>query len=122
MRRADQGGARLAPTGPRPCGPTTHEAQGRPSPPCSPNGRTGPASASASRRSRCRTGRAGAGAGYEQRIRAGGLPEGGSVRPVEGWDLGRASQTARWGLGTRYGTPEEAERAVLRAGGTVCET
>lgn len=54
---------------------------------------------------------------YEQRFRADGvLPEDGWVRSVEAWDLGRASQMARWGVGARYGTVEEAERAVLRAG------
>ncbi|MFD9405714.1 DUF1266 domain-containing protein [Streptomyces sp. NPDC059989] len=53
---------------------------------------------------------------YEQRFRADGLlAAGGYVRSVEAWDLGRASQMARWGLGTRYGTLEDAERAVLRA-------
>ncbi|MFF3860554.1 DUF1266 domain-containing protein [Streptomyces sp. NPDC002209] len=60
---------------------------------------------------------------YEQRFRADGLlPEGGYVRSVEGWDIGRASQMARWGLGTRYGTLEEAERAVLRAGEAAGDT
>lgn len=54
---------------------------------------------------------------YEQRFRADGLlPEDGWVRSVEGWDHGRASQMARWGLGARYGTLEDAERGVLRAG------
>ncbi|MFD9356687.1 DUF1266 domain-containing protein [Streptomyces sp. NPDC060031] len=54
---------------------------------------------------------------YEQRFRADGLlAEGAWVRSVQGWDHGRASQMARWGLGTRYGTLEDAERAVLRAG------
>ncbi|MGW7317358.1 DUF1266 domain-containing protein [Streptomyces sp. NPDC054865] len=54
---------------------------------------------------------------YEQRFRADGLlPEGGWVRSVAGWDHGRASQMARWGLGARYCTVEDTERAVLRAG------
>ncbi|MEU4729958.1 DUF1266 domain-containing protein [Streptomyces sp. NPDC023588] len=54
---------------------------------------------------------------YEQRFRADGLlPEDGWVRSVEGWDIGRASQMARWGVGCRYGTLHEAEKAVLRAG------
>lgn len=54
---------------------------------------------------------------YEQRFRADGLlPEDGWVRSVEGWDHGRASQMARWGLATRYGTLDDAERGVLRAG------
>lgn len=35
---------------------------------------------------------------------------------MEGWDIGRASQMARWGVGCRYGTVAEAEKAVLRAG------
>lgn len=60
---------------------------------------------------------------YEQRFRADGLlPEEGYVRSVEGWDIGRASQMARWGLGARYGTLEEAEGAVLRAGEVAGET
>ncbi|MEU9372461.1 DUF1266 domain-containing protein [Streptomyces sp. NPDC048255] len=60
---------------------------------------------------------------YEQRFRADGLlPEDGWVRSVEGWDHGRASQMARWGLGTRYGTLHEAERAVLRAGESARQT
>lgn len=54
---------------------------------------------------------------YEQRFRADGLlPEDGWVRSVEGWDHGRASQLARWGLAARYGTLAEAERGVLAAG------
>ncbi|MFE9215348.1 DUF1266 domain-containing protein [Streptomyces lavendulae] len=56
---------------------------------------------------------------YEQRFRADGLlPPDGWVRSVEGWDHGRASQMARWGVATRYGTLEDAERGVLRAGET----
>ncbi|MER6212707.1 DUF1266 domain-containing protein [Streptomyces sp. NPDC001674] len=54
---------------------------------------------------------------YEQRFRADGLlPEDGWVRSVRAWDYGRASQMARWGVAARYGTLQEAERAVLRAG------
>ncbi|MCX5196182.1 DUF1266 domain-containing protein [Streptomyces sp. NBC_00249] len=54
---------------------------------------------------------------YEQRFRADGLlPEDGWVRSALAWDQGRASQMARWGLGARYGTLEDAERGVLRAG------
>lgn len=54
---------------------------------------------------------------YEQRFRADGLlPDGGWVRSAEAWDYGRASQMARWGVATRYGTLQDAERAVIRAG------
>ncbi|MER6521373.1 MULTISPECIES: DUF1266 domain-containing protein [unclassified Streptomyces] len=54
---------------------------------------------------------------YEQRLRADGVLSGGAyVRSVEAWDFGRASQMARWGLGARFGTLEETERAVVRAG------
>ncbi|POX37318.1 hypothetical protein C3486_29145 [Streptomyces sp. Ru73] len=54
---------------------------------------------------------------YEARFRADGvLAEGGFVRSVEAWDLGRASCMARWGLGARYCDLQEAEQAVLRAG------
>ncbi|OKK18320.1 hypothetical protein AMK16_18495 [Streptomyces sp. CB00455] len=60
---------------------------------------------------------------YEQRFRADGvLPEDGWVRSVEAWDHGRASQMARWGLGTRFGTLHEAEKAVLRAGEAARQT
>ncbi|MFZ3471710.1 DUF1266 domain-containing protein [Streptomyces sp. 4.24] len=60
---------------------------------------------------------------YEQRFRADGLlAEGDWVRSVEGWDYGRASQMARWGTGTRYGTLADAERGVLRAGEAARET
>ncbi|MGW0393147.1 DUF1266 domain-containing protein [Streptomyces sp. NPDC003042] len=60
---------------------------------------------------------------YEQRFRADGLlPEGGWVRSVEGWDHGRASQMARWGVGARYCTLEDTERAVLRAGEAARDT
>ncbi|MHC6627261.1 DUF1266 domain-containing protein [Streptomyces globosus] len=54
---------------------------------------------------------------YEQRFRADGiLGEGRWVRSVEAWDYGRASQMARWGVGARFGTVEEAEDFVVRAG------
>ena len=54
---------------------------------------------------------------YEARFRADGLlPEGRYVPSVAGWDYGRASKMARWGLGARFCTLEEAERAVIRAG------
>ncbi|MEV0598481.1 DUF1266 domain-containing protein [Streptomyces sp. NPDC050315] len=54
---------------------------------------------------------------YEARFRADGLlAEGRFVRTVEAWDYGRASCMARWGLAARYGTLEEAEQAVVRAG------
>lgn len=54
---------------------------------------------------------------YEQRFRADGLlADDGWVRSVEGWDYGRASQMARWGVGARYGSLADAERGVLRAG------
>ncbi|MER0242870.1 DUF1266 domain-containing protein [Streptomyces sp. HSW2009] len=54
---------------------------------------------------------------YEARFRADGLlGEGKFVRSVEAWDYGRASCMARWGLGARYCTLEEAEQGVLRAG------
>jgi len=54
---------------------------------------------------------------YEGRLRADGvLDEGRFVGSVDAWDLGRASKMARWGLGARYGTIQEAEAAVVRAG------
>ncbi|MEV4170941.1 DUF1266 domain-containing protein [Nonomuraea sp. NPDC049709] len=54
---------------------------------------------------------------YEARFRADGLlAEGRFVQSVEAWDYGRASKMARWGLGARYCSLEEAERAVLHAG------
>ncbi|KOG58053.1 MULTISPECIES: DUF1266 domain-containing protein [Streptomyces] len=60
---------------------------------------------------------------YEQRFRADGLlPADGWVRSVEGWDIGRASQMARWGVGCRYGSVDEAEQAVLRAGEAARDT
>ncbi|MFJ3517238.1 MULTISPECIES: DUF1266 domain-containing protein [unclassified Streptomyces] len=60
---------------------------------------------------------------YEQRFRADGLlPENGWVRSVEAWDIGRASQMARWGVACRYGTVADAEAAVLRAGEAARDT
>ncbi|MFF0450095.1 DUF1266 domain-containing protein [Streptomyces sp. NPDC004609] len=54
---------------------------------------------------------------YEARFRADGLlGEGQFVRTAEAWDYGRASGMARWGVGGRYCTVQEAESAVLRAG------
>ncbi|QMV20981.1 DUF1266 domain-containing protein [Streptomyces sp. SCUT-3] len=54
---------------------------------------------------------------YEARFRADGLlAQGKFVRTVEAWDYGRAVSMARWGLGARYCTLQEAERAVVRAG------
>ncbi|MDK1472501.1 DUF1266 domain-containing protein [Streptomyces sp. 549] len=54
---------------------------------------------------------------YESRFRADGLlPEDGQVRSVLAWCYGRASKMARWGLGARYGTMAETERALVRAG------
>jgi hypothetical protein len=54
---------------------------------------------------------------YEARFRADGLlAEGRFVHSVEAWDYGRASKMARWGLGARFCTLEEAEQAVVRAG------
>lgn len=54
---------------------------------------------------------------YEARMRADGvLGEGAYVSSVDAWDLGRASKMARWGLGARFGTLEEAEYAVVQAG------
>ncbi|WP_435835620.1 DUF1266 domain-containing protein [Streptomyces avermitilis] len=54
---------------------------------------------------------------YEARMRADGvLDEGRYVTSVEAWDLGRASKMARWGLGARFGTLQEAESAVVQAG------
>ncbi|MFH8785870.1 DUF1266 domain-containing protein [Streptomyces roseoverticillatus] len=54
---------------------------------------------------------------YEARFRADGLlTEGSFIRTTEAWDYGRASGMARWGLGARFCTLEEAEQAVLRAG------
>lgn len=54
---------------------------------------------------------------YEARMRADGLLDGNQyVSSVDAWDLGRASKMARWGLGARLGTLQEAEAAVLQAG------
>ncbi|MCK1823357.1 DUF1266 domain-containing protein [Streptomyces sp. XM83C] len=54
---------------------------------------------------------------YEARMRADGvLPEHRFVASVDAWDLGRASKMARWGLGARYATLQEAEAAVVEAG------
>ncbi|MCX5195475.1 DUF1266 domain-containing protein [Streptomyces sp. NBC_00249] len=54
---------------------------------------------------------------YEERFRADGLlADGAYVRSVLAWDYGRASQMARWGLGARFGTLAETEKAVVRAG------
>ncbi|WNF01196.1 DUF1266 domain-containing protein [Streptomyces luomodiensis] len=54
---------------------------------------------------------------YEARFRADGLlADNAFVRSVEAWDYGRASAMARWGLSTRYCTPQEAEQAVVAAG------
>ncbi|MEU7661614.1 DUF1266 domain-containing protein [Streptomyces lincolnensis] len=54
---------------------------------------------------------------YEARMRADGvLDDKRYVSSVDAWDLGRASKMARWGLGARFGTLEEAEAAVIRAG------
>ncbi|AJE83888.1 hypothetical protein SLNWT_3512 [Streptomyces albus] len=54
---------------------------------------------------------------YEARMRADGILDANRyVTSVEAWDLGRASKMARWGLGARFGTLEEAERAVVQAG------
>ncbi|MER7725181.1 DUF1266 domain-containing protein [Streptomyces sp. NPDC096323] len=54
---------------------------------------------------------------YEARFRADGvLPDGGFVQSVEGWDYGRASGMARWGLAARLCSLQEAEAAVVRAG------
>ncbi|UFR02612.1 DUF1266 domain-containing protein [Streptomyces sp. Go40/10] len=54
---------------------------------------------------------------YEARMRADGVLDGNRyVSSVDAWDLGRASKMARWGLGARLGTLQEAEAAVLQAG------
>ncbi|MEU6594298.1 DUF1266 domain-containing protein [Streptomyces sp. NPDC046881] len=54
---------------------------------------------------------------YEARMRADGVLDGNQyVSSVDAWDLGRASKMARWGLGARLGTLQEAESAVLQAG------
>ncbi|WP_234312120.1 DUF1266 domain-containing protein [Streptomyces griseus] len=60
---------------------------------------------------------------YEARMRADGvLDEGGYVSSVDAWDLGRASKMARWGLGARFGTLQEAESAVVQAGRTAARS
>ncbi|WP_406403009.1 DUF1266 domain-containing protein [Streptomyces uncialis] len=52
---------------------------------------------------------------YESRFRADGLlPPGGRIRSVAAWDLGRASQMARWGRGARYATQAETYAALER--------
>ncbi|MFP3988263.1 DUF1266 domain-containing protein [Streptomyces sp. E11-3] len=54
---------------------------------------------------------------YEARFRADGLlDENRYVSSVAAWDLGRASKMARWGLGARFCTIQEAESAVTKAG------
>ncbi|MFG3253131.1 DUF1266 domain-containing protein [Streptomyces sp. NPDC048172] len=54
---------------------------------------------------------------YEARFRADGLlAEGRHVPSITAWDYGRASKMARWGLGARFCTLEEAESATVRAG------
>ncbi|GAA0925213.1 DUF1266 domain-containing protein [Nonomuraea longicatena] len=54
---------------------------------------------------------------YEARFRADGLLRpGGFVGSVDAWFYGRAAKMARWGLGARYCSVEEAEEAVLEAG------
>lgn len=54
---------------------------------------------------------------YEARLRADGiLPPDGFVGSALGYDYGRAVNYARWGVGARLAEPEEAERAVVRAG------
>ncbi|MFF2023226.1 DUF1266 domain-containing protein [Streptomyces sp. NPDC058171] len=52
---------------------------------------------------------------YEARFRADGLlPPDGTVRTVAAWDLGRASQMARWGRGARYAAEAEMHTALER--------
>ncbi|MER6011127.1 DUF1266 domain-containing protein [Streptomyces bluensis] len=54
---------------------------------------------------------------YEARMRADGvLEENRYISSVDAWDLGRASNMARWGLGARYCDLAEAEAAVVEAG------
>ncbi|MFF4573351.1 DUF1266 domain-containing protein [Streptomyces sp. NPDC001410] len=54
---------------------------------------------------------------YEARFRADGiLDENRFVRSVDAWNFGRASGMARWGLGARYCSLQEAESAVIEAG------
>ncbi|MFG2887274.1 DUF1266 domain-containing protein [Streptomyces sp. NPDC048297] len=54
---------------------------------------------------------------YEARFRADGiLDENRYVSSVDAWNFGRASGMARWGLGSRYCSLQEAENAVVEAG------
>ncbi|MFJ4963765.1 hypothetical protein EES43_20150 [Streptomyces sp. ADI96-02] len=54
---------------------------------------------------------------YEARFRADGLlPPDGRVRTTVAYDYGRAVNLARWGLSARFGTPAEAEQAIVHAG------
>ena len=54
---------------------------------------------------------------YESRFRADGLlGEAEVVTSVLGWDYGRASKMARWGLGARFCEMHETEQALVRAG------
>lgn len=54
---------------------------------------------------------------YEARMRADGILDANRyVTSVDAWDLGRASKMARWGLGARFCTLQEAEAAVVQAG------
>ena len=54
---------------------------------------------------------------YEARFRADGiLDENRFVSSVDAWNFGRASGMARWGLGSRYCSLQEAEAAVIEAG------
>ncbi|TVZ93579.1 DUF1266 domain-containing protein [Streptomyces sp. BK340] len=54
---------------------------------------------------------------YEARFRADGiLDENRFVSSVDAWNFGRASGMARWGLGARYCSLQEAESAVVEAG------
>ncbi len=60
---------------------------------------------------------------YEARMRADGVLDGNRyVTSVDAWDLGRASKMARWGLGARFGTLQEAESAVIQAGRTAARS
>ncbi|MGW0285859.1 DUF1266 domain-containing protein [Streptomyces sp. NPDC003236] len=54
---------------------------------------------------------------YEARFRADGILDGNRyVTSVDAWNFGRASGMARWGLGARYCSLQEAEGAVVEAG------
>ncbi|MET7568068.1 DUF1266 domain-containing protein [Streptomyces sp. NPDC005492] len=54
---------------------------------------------------------------YEARMRADGvLDENRYVSSADAWDLGRASNMARWGLGALFGTLKETESAVVQSG------